>query len=72
MPQTMSDTDTGAGSEKAGDACSPDPVGVRFLRRGRFTARCTVHNLARRTKLTTGAIYGHFRNKADLLRRGGE
>jgi AcrR family transcriptional regulator len=27
----------------------------------------TVRDLARRTHLTSGAIYGHFRNKADLL-----
>src|SRR5947209_11377334 len=27
----------------------------------------SVRDLARRTKLTSGAIYGHFRNKADLL-----
>lgn len=27
----------------------------------------SVRDLARRTGLTTGAIYGHFRNKADLL-----
>ena len=27
----------------------------------------SVRDLARRTSLTSGAIYGHFRNKADLL-----
>ncbi len=27
----------------------------------------TVRDLARRTQVTSGAIYGHFRNKADLL-----
>ena len=27
----------------------------------------SVRDLARRTRLTSGAIYGHFRNKADLL-----
>jgi len=27
----------------------------------------SVRDLARRTKLSSGAIYGHFRNKADLL-----
>jgi AcrR family transcriptional regulator len=27
----------------------------------------SVRDLARRTQLTSGAIYGHFRNKADLL-----
>ena len=27
----------------------------------------SVRDLARRSKLTSGAIYGHFRNKADLL-----
>jgi len=27
----------------------------------------SVRDLARRTKVTSGAIYGHFRNKADLL-----
>jgi AcrR family transcriptional regulator len=27
----------------------------------------TVRDLARRTHVTSGAIYGHFRNKADLL-----
>src|SRR5438552_18446392 len=27
----------------------------------------SVRDLARRTQVTSGAIYGHFRNKADLL-----
>src|SRR3954451_4645103 len=27
----------------------------------------TVRDLARRTHVTSGAMYGHFRNKADLL-----
>ena len=27
----------------------------------------SVRDLARRTEVTSGAIYGHFRNKADLL-----
>ena len=27
----------------------------------------SVRDLARRTRVTSGAIYGHFRNKADLL-----
>ena len=27
----------------------------------------SIRDVARRGELTTGAIYGHFRNKADLL-----
>jgi len=60
-------TDTSSGSEKA-----------RATRAALIRSACdafvdegygavSVRDLARRTKLTSGAIYGHFRNKADLL-----
>ncbi len=37
----------------------------RFVRDG--YARTSVRELARETDRTTGSLYGHFRNKADLL-----
>lgn len=36
-----------------------------FIERG--YGAVSVRDLARRTEVTSGAIYGHFRNKADLL-----
>jgi AcrR family transcriptional regulator len=36
-----------------------------FVERG--YGNVSVRDLARRTRVTSGAIYGHFRNKADLL-----
>ena len=67
MPRTTSATDGGAGSDKA-----------RATRAALIRSACdsfvedgygavSVRDLARRTKLSSGAIYGHFRNKADLL-----
>ena len=64
---TQATTDTGTGSDKA-----------RATRAALIRSACdsfvedgygavSVRDLARRTKLTSGAIYGHFRNKADLL-----
>jgi AcrR family transcriptional regulator len=62
------------------DAASKGPVGERgrttraalvesaaelFVEEG--YGAVSVRDLARRTHLTSGAIYGHFRNKADLL-----
>jgi AcrR family transcriptional regulator len=60
-------TDIGSGSAKAratraaliGSACEA------FVEHG--YGAVSVRDLARRTQLTSGAIYGHFRNKADLL-----
>jgi AcrR family transcriptional regulator len=37
----------------------------RFIEEG--YGAVSVRDLARRTQVTSGAIYGHFRNKADLL-----
>jgi AcrR family transcriptional regulator len=67
MAQTTSETVSGAGSGKA-----------RATRAALIRSACdffvedgygavSVRDLARRTKLSSGAIYGHFRNKADLL-----
>ena len=67
MAQATSDTARNGGSDKA-----------RATRAALIKSACdffvedgygavSVRDLARRTKLTSGAIYGHFRNKADLL-----
>jgi AcrR family transcriptional regulator len=65
--QRVNNDDAGRGSEKARAtrAALVKSAGESFVDEG--YAAVSVRDLARRTKLTSGAIYGHFRNKADLL-----
>ena len=67
MPRTTNETERGAGSDKARATCAAlIRSACDFFVEDGYGA-VSVRDLARRTELTSGAIYGHFRNKADLL-----
>ena len=65
MTQTTTDTATGSDKARATRAALIRSACDFFVEDG--YGAVSVRDLARRTKLTSGAIYGHFRNKADLL-----
>ena len=65
MTQTTTDTGTGSDKARATRAALIRSACDFFVEDG--YGAVSVRDLARRTKLTSGAIYGHFRNKADLL-----
>ncbi|HXY93093.1 MAG TPA: helix-turn-helix domain-containing protein [Acidimicrobiia bacterium] len=65
MQDTASDAAAGSEKARATRAALIKSAGDLFVEEG--YGAVSVRELARRTKLTSGAIYGHFRNKADLL-----
>src|SRR5262249_15436572 len=67
MSQATSDTARDGGSDKARATRAALVKSACDLFVDEGYGAVSVRDLARRTKLSSGAIYGHFRNKADLL-----